>query len=832
MHGMHGMHGNGDGAGAWFEALEPRVLLSVRFTIDYGYDALGFFDDPTRREVMQAAADWVGSLLEDDLLPIVPGGSNRWTVQFSDPATGAVAQIDNPTIDQDELLLFVGGRDLGGDTLGLGGAGGWSASGSGSFLLLVEGRGQSGATGPDAGRSDTSLWGGSIAFDIDSSWHFGTTSEGLDPSEHDFYSVAVHELLHVLGFSDANAAFANLVSPSGQFLGPQAQAVGSDTRLQPGDNAHWIEGLSSAGQESLMDPTFSRGVRKLITPLDAAAMQDIGWMLAEPRYPGRGSAVALSPSGTGIASGTASPGTPGLHWIDARTAGLLDLRLTSDAPVTLRLWDSRGLLVAEMDQPDALAGLAIQAQDQFYTLEVLAQSPASYDLAVTNSPVDVLAYYPEGFASQLIDASVSIVNPTDTAQLLTLELRYERQGLGRQADTIADQWLIQPKQRLTIPIVQDGVLAQDEPTGRSILAYEPFAIVLRSSARLGAALEHADEFLGQRITTAEDFSTSPASTWHFPRVEKAQEVFDFLTFYNPNEHAAQVTVRFVSLSGQVVLGQTIPALSRGGLNVQAIGALAQGAFGVVVTSVAQDAGDQASHQGIVAALTHFNAAQGEGWTVLGTAGPLPTSAAAALAPTPAGMGGASVHALVFNPGQTTARLRLVRSTDAGEQTLAERFVPAGVSSAIMLPEAQGYRYEFLAGMGVVQFVQVYDLESTSASPTAAQPAGSGVLAFALGSLDDLSDQASLGLTVFNDADAPASVSVRLVFAQGVELVEPLTVQPRRFAELDLDALAGLRSRQSDGPIGVVLEANRPILGMLWQVDPLRGWASSGTWLPA
>ncbi len=809
------------------EALEPRVLLSVSIDVDYSYDANGFFDAPERRAVIEAAADYVGSLLNDSLNAIVPGGGNQWRIQFTNPATGATAEITDPVIDEDELLLFVGGRDIAGDTLGLGGAGGWQAQGSAAFLQNVEGRGQSGATGPEGGQSDTSLWGGSIAFDIDTNWHFGLTTEGLDGNEHDFYSVALHELLHVLGFSDGTPAFANLISPSDTFMGARAMAVSTDTQLSSSDLAHWREGLTNGGQESLMDPTFARGTRKLITPLDFAAMEDIGWEFDAMRWPGRGAFIATSPfSGEGLASGNAAPASPGLHWVDVREDGLLDFRVTSDQPVTLRLWDSRGLVVAEMASADTVTGLGLVATDQVYTIEVIASSPASYDMAVATGGFDEVAYYPEGFASPDIDQTVYVTNPSDTAQLFTLTLRYERGDLGRDGDAVAVDRVIEPGETIAIDIARDGTYATDVATGRQILTSEPYALVLGSTAPLGAAIEHADVFNGQRITTAEDFTRQMSATWHLPRVEKVFNVSDFLVFYNPNEHDAQVTVTFVALSARLTLNQTIRAEARGGLNIQAIGALAQGNFGVIITSQALDPADQSAHDGIVAGLSHFDGVDGVGWTALGTPGNLPVSNLAPLADIP----NSTTELLIFNPGTTTARLSLVRTTSSGNETLAERFVPVGSTNVLTLPNAAGYRYEFTSGTGVVQFVQRTDTETFSGR---APGAAAFDIAFSATAFDASSANSLLRLGVYNtDMVSLANITIRFLFETGPEVTEFVQVGGQNFRTIDLGAYQSLRDRSGDRLLAVLLESSERITALLAASDGDLGWASGGLLLPA
>jgi|GEM_PF-3212929 len=809
-----------------FEALEPRTLLSVSINVDYTFDTNGFFDDAGRRDVIEAAADYLGSLLNDSLRAITPSGPNDWSIQFTNPATGTTAEVDNPTIGEDELLLFVGGRDLGGDTLGLGGAGGWQASGTSSFLLNVEGRGQSGATGPDAGQNDTSLWGGSIVFDADTNWHFGVTTSGLDGNEFDFYSVAIHEMVHVLGFTDGTPAFANLISPSGEFMGPAAMAVSSDTQLDADDRAHWREGLASAGQETAMDPTFSRGTRKLITPLDFAALQDIGWELESMRWPGLGASIALSPfTERGIASGSTAPADPGLHWVEVVQTGVLDVRITSDQPVTLRLWDSQGLVAGEMPMADTITGLAISATDQFYSIEILSSSPATYDMVVSTGSFTQMAYYPDGFASPDIEQTITISNPTDRAHLFTLSLRYERGDLGRDADVVAFEHVIEPGEVQNVDIVRAGMMATDEPSGRSILGSQPYAFVLESTGALGAALVHQDRFDGQDITTSESFTRARRDTWYFAAAEKAAGVFDFLVFYNPNDHDTQVTMVFMSLGGQVRLTQEVRALARGGLNIQDTGALPDGTYGVIVTSLALDFADQPEHRGIVAAMTHFDGNAGVGWTTLGAQDPISTSGMTPVADLP----GTEVRARIFNPGTTTSRLELVRHTGSGTEVLLDRFVPAGSAASIPLPDAIGYSYSFVGGSGLIQFVQNNAVESVSA---ASRTSAGTVLAFAVDQLDADDTDSLLRLSAANGSNGDATVTVRFLFATGLEVVRSITVSAMGYETLDIDMIAEVTSRAGDEPLAVVLESDRSISALLALLDSDNGWASAGMVLPA
>jgi hypothetical protein len=262
------------------EALEARTVLSVTILIDYSRDTLNFFNTPAKRELLQKAADTLGSRLTDELLAIVPSGSNVWDATASDPATGAdfTPTFPNNSIPANTLVIFAGGRDLPGDELGRGGFGSVNAFGTQDWLNLVLARGQLGALAPTP--TDFGPWGGSIAFDTDTNWYFGTDVSGLQSSQNDFLSVAQHELMHLIGFGTA-PSWARLVS-NGRFLGPQSLAYYDRPGFLPlsADNSHWEVGVEDGFFEALMDPLITQGSRELATRLDFAGLDDLGWDLS------------------------------------------------------------------------------------------------------------------------------------------------------------------------------------------------------------------------------------------------------------------------------------------------------------------------------------------------------------------------------------------------------------------------------------------------------------------------------------------------------------------------------------------------------------------------
>ncbi len=111
----------------------------------------------------------------------------------------------------------------------------------------------------------------------------------MDAGNFDFYSAALHELIHAIGFGASNP-WDDLVS-SGTFIGSQSNTSNgvSNVSLYSADGGttydHWVSGTTSvrlsdgASQETAMDPDVTAGTRKYLTNLDAMGLADTGWQL-------------------------------------------------------------------------------------------------------------------------------------------------------------------------------------------------------------------------------------------------------------------------------------------------------------------------------------------------------------------------------------------------------------------------------------------------------------------------------------------------------------------------------------------------------------------------
>jgi Dockerin type I domain len=270
----------GDGTNAALNVTNPPTKGPITVRFDFSYDTSGFFNVPERRQILQAAADIVFSKFSDQLSAITPTAGRSWSLSFPNPTTGATESLPGGNLAANELVIYVGARDLPGNQVAEGGPGNsrWSAPrGDAAWEQIVIGRGQPNAVGTSA--TDFATWGGILTVDPTASWHFGPTTEGLDTTKYDFLTAVSHELVHVLGYGVSPSWF-RLVA-GGSFVGPNATAAnGGNPVLLSGDQAHWREGTLNLGQEALMDPSLNgQGIRKLPTPLDLAGLVDIGWNL-------------------------------------------------------------------------------------------------------------------------------------------------------------------------------------------------------------------------------------------------------------------------------------------------------------------------------------------------------------------------------------------------------------------------------------------------------------------------------------------------------------------------------------------------------------------------
>lgn len=148
---------------------------------------------------------------------------------------------------------------------------------------------------------------GSVTFDADTdndgnldtlaqlgaSWNFNHTGAPA-AGKNDFYTVALHELMHALGVGGSAAWDAN--HSGTDWNGSEVIALkGSGTGFLDADEAHIdagvtgttiagqrASGASGSTQEALMSPALDAGTRKILTTTDLAVLGDLGYTTATP----------------------------------------------------------------------------------------------------------------------------------------------------------------------------------------------------------------------------------------------------------------------------------------------------------------------------------------------------------------------------------------------------------------------------------------------------------------------------------------------------------------------------------------------------------------------
>jgi hypothetical protein len=240
----------------------PTSNNSFNIQFDYRFDTSGWFT-PEKRAVLEAAANMWERIILDDF-PDLPAGTI--TPGIINPQTRRIVDVVNDT-PIDDVLIFVGARELG----GMFGA-----------TLAVAAPALGAVNDPRYSGSNFEPAIASIAFDTSTNWFFDPTpgtSDDIPNRSYDFFSVALHEIAHGLGFGSSDA-FNDQVSGF-TFVGINArlQNNGNSLPLQ-NDRGHISESYRSGGlADPLMTPRYASGTRKLPTAVDVAVLNDIGYQV-------------------------------------------------------------------------------------------------------------------------------------------------------------------------------------------------------------------------------------------------------------------------------------------------------------------------------------------------------------------------------------------------------------------------------------------------------------------------------------------------------------------------------------------------------------------------
>lgn len=254
--------------------------MTIQF--DYSKDSSGFFaSNAAAKAVLEQAGQIIGSQLSDSLAAIDPSPGNSWTISFLNPTDPSKQlTVDNPSIPANSIVVYVGASPNLGSTLAEGTFGGLVGSGTNPWLSLISTRGQSGTHSNPP--TDFSTWGGAICFNASSNWSFAGPNDSPGADKFDFLTLALQQIVEVLGVGGAPSFEASVDTSNHLFTGPHAEAsFGGPVPLDPANNFFFATGLSSFGVKPLMDGVVGLGQREGLSSLDWAALADVGWSTDE-----------------------------------------------------------------------------------------------------------------------------------------------------------------------------------------------------------------------------------------------------------------------------------------------------------------------------------------------------------------------------------------------------------------------------------------------------------------------------------------------------------------------------------------------------------------------
>ncbi len=225
---------------------------------DYRFDNLNWFDSQ-KRAVLEAAANIWENIIQDEFDNIKAGT----TVHASSLTSGGFEAFKlDYEIDDMLVFAFANGMD-----------------GSGGQLA------EAGATTYEGDRNTKSVfqpWLGEIEFDVTEPWYINANPDAavnVPEAQFDLLSVAVHELGHILGISSSVSAFKALINDRREFTGKSATGINGGKAI-PLDSkgSHIRDNFEVTGLgENALDPQLRKGTRKLLTALDVALLDDIGY---------------------------------------------------------------------------------------------------------------------------------------------------------------------------------------------------------------------------------------------------------------------------------------------------------------------------------------------------------------------------------------------------------------------------------------------------------------------------------------------------------------------------------------------------------------------------
>lgn len=479
-------------------------------------------------------------------------------------------------------------------------------------------------------------------------------------------------------------------------------------------------------------------------------------------------------------------------------------------------------------------------QKYWVIVDGIGTGVGSYTLKVDAEPEVYRVFYPAGFTGPTIREFVSLANPNDFDITYSIILRYET---GERDQVIVSNATLGAGSRggVTISNALEG-----SPVGARIA---PYAVEVQAvGGPIGASMGHFD--FG--ATTGDAFTSTISPIWNFARLERNSGVVnDFLLYFNPHNFDVNVTLTAYDANGTPVeINTLVPALRRGGLNLDQVLNLPTGVFGGVVTAQPVDSANADEFLGIVAGHSHYDIANGRGFGAIGDAsgggldGAVPSLVQSA---------GTDSEVVLFNPNPFVTTVTLEGQYVRADLPDLTRVVSIPARSTVVLSggdlglidgQPLGIRYDAnypITMMG--NQAQFGDADGA----VGATAAGTGWFFGAAFINSQLAGDLYLEtLSLYNPANTPTEISVELYFYDGTSETLVVSLGAGQFGEVRLhETLGSDFENNNDRPsyfdpnavlgrpglnyFSVVVSAPTPIVANFTHYDLFLqgGWTNSG-----
>ncbi len=272
-------------------------LCALTIQFDYSLDSTGFFSGNAQAvAALNYAASIVESTIDSNMSAIPVGGSNSYTAIFYNPSTAQYTLQIGQSIAANTFVIYVGAGNnavtypdtinndpishmVGGNGLSFSSSGDVGAhSGSNIFFSQLLDRNTGLVSAP---------WGGSISFNPNVNWSFGTTT-GPGASQYDFVTQALIGINNALGFGLSDQ-FNSKLNVSGDYVsntikpannGSATLSLDAGASIYDTGNFNTVTSAGGTPQDPLMLNNLTTGERLGYTNLDLALMSDLGFYAA------------------------------------------------------------------------------------------------------------------------------------------------------------------------------------------------------------------------------------------------------------------------------------------------------------------------------------------------------------------------------------------------------------------------------------------------------------------------------------------------------------------------------------------------------------------------